>query len=326
MARGEQRVRPLWAEQMVAVLLPLALIAVSTVYLLPGLGPRWQFVLSLRVTRLAGLLVVGVAIAVATVLFQTISRNRILTPQIMGFDQLFILLQTGLIVVLGPIGYATLPGPPKFFVEVVLLVLAALLLFGALLGRGSQDIPRMILTGVILGILFRSLAGFMARVLDPNAFALVQVESAASFSRVDAALLPFAAGVTAVVAAAALWLGPRLDVLALGRAPAVALGLRHDGLVFLALALVAVLVAVSTALVGPLAFLGLIVAALARPLAGTDRHRRLLWVAMGLAALLLVAGQWLLERVLGQQSALPAVVEFTGGLVFLTLLLRGRAR
>ena len=93
-------------------------------YLLPGLGPRWEFVLSLRATRLAGLLVVGVAIAVATVLFQTISRNRILTPQIMGFDALFIMLQTLLVAVLGPVGFASLPGVPKFAVEVAVLVLA----------------------------------------------------------------------------------------------------------------------------------------------------------------------------------------------------------
>ncbi len=309
------------------MILPVALLMAGTAYLLvPGLGPKWEFVLSLRVTRLAGLMVVGIAIAVATVLFQTVSRNRILTPQIMGFDALFIMVQTLLVAAVGPVGFATLPAAPKFAVEVLMLVLASLLLFGTLLGSGARDIPRMILTGVILGVLFRSIAGFVARFLDPNAFFLVQAESAASFSRVDAALLPWAAGITAVAAAAALWLGPRLDVLALGRTPAVSLGLRHDGLVFLTLALVAVLVAVSTALVGPLAFLGLIVAALARPLAGTDRHRPLLWVAMLLSALMIVTGQWLFERVLGQQSALPAVVEFSGGLVFLTLLLKGRAR
>ena len=308
------------------VALPAALLVMAAVYLLPGLGPRWDFVLSLRATRLAGLVVVGVAVAVSTVLFQTVSRNRILTPQIMGFDALFVMLQTLLVAALGPLGFAALPVVPKFAVEVAVLVLAALLLFGALLGRGARDIPRMILTGVILGVLFRSVAGFIARLLDPNAFVFVQAESAASFSRVDAALLPFAAAVTAAAAGAALWLGPRLDVLALGRTPAVSLGLPHDRLVFGALALVAVLVAVATALVGPLAFLGLIVAALARPLAGTDRHRRLLLVAMGLSALMLVAGQWLFERVLGQQSALPAVVEFTGGLVFLALLLKGQAR
>lgn len=308
------------------VLLAMALVAAAAAYLLPNLGPKWEFVLTLRATRLAGLLLVGVAIAVATVLFQTVARNRILTPQIMGLDALFVFLQTALVASLGPVGFAALSLETRFGIEVVLLIGAALLLFGTLLGRGAQDVPRMILTGVILGVLFRSLAGFLTRVMDPNAFVIVQAEAAASFSRVNAGLLPFAALTTLAVVAAALWLAPRLDVLALGRPAAVSLGLRHDRLVLGVLALVAVLVAVATALVGPLSFLGLLVAALARPLAGSDRHVPVLLTAMLLSALMLVAGQTLFERALGQQSALPAVVEFAGGLVFLFLLLRGRIR
>lgn len=304
----------------------LALLAAAALYLLPGLGPKWQFVLMLRSTRLAGLILVGVAIAVATVLFQTVARNRILTPQIMGLDALFLFLQTALVAGLGPVGLAALPGSLRFAAELALLIGASLLLFGTLLGRGAQDVPRMILTGVILGILLRALAGFLTRVMDPNAFVIVQAETVASFSRVDAGLLPFAGLLTTAAAGAALWLPPRLDVLALGRPTAISLGLRHDALVLTALALVAVLVAVATALVGPLAFLGLLIAALARPLAGTDRHRPVLLTAMLLAAVMLVIGQTLFERMLGLQSTLPAVVEFAGGLVFLFLLLRGRIR
>lgn len=304
----------------------MALVAAAAAYLLPNLGPKWEFVLTLRATRLAGLVLVGVAIAVATVLFQTVARNRILTPQIMGLDALFLFLQTALVASLGPVGFAALSLETRFGIEVVLLIGAALLLFGTLLGRGAQDVPRMILTGVILGVLFRSLAGLLTRVMDPNAFVIVQAEAAASFSRVNAGLLPLAAFTTLAVVAAALWLAPRLDVLALGRPAAVSLGLQHDRLVLAVLALVAVLVAVATALVGPLSFLGLLVAALARPLAGSDRHVPVLLTAMLLSALMLVAGQTLFERVLGQQSTLPAVVEFAGGLVFLFLLLRGRIR
>lgn len=307
-------------------LMALALLGLSAVYLLPGLGPKWQFVLSLRATRWAGLLLVGVAIAVATVLFQTVTRNRILTPQIMGIDALFIFLQTLLVALLGPIGFAAFPNAASFAVEVTVLIVACLLLFGTLLGRSAQDIPRMVLTGVILGVLFRSAAGFLSRLMDPNAFATVQAETQASFSRIDASLLPYAAVATLVTCLIALRISPKLDVLALGRPAAVSLGLGHDRMVLAVLALVAVLVAVATALVGPMAFLGLIVAALARPLAGSERHRDILLAAMLLSGVLLVGGQTLFERALGQQSTMPAVVEFVGGLVFLGLLLKGRLK
>ena len=306
------------------VLTALALILVMAAYLLPGLGPNWQFVLSLRAARLAGLLLVGTAIAVSTVLFQTVARNRILTPQIMGIDALFIFLQSVLVFLLGPTDFASLPEMAKFLGEVAALVLASLLLFGTLLGKGAQDVSRMILTGVILGVLFRSSADFIARAMDPNAYAIVQAESAASIARANSELLPVASVVTVSCVAIALWLSPKLDVLALGRPAAVSLGLRHDRLVLVVLALVSVLVAVAVALLGPMVFLGLIVAALARPLVGHDRHLPVLAAAMLLSGLLLVGGQALFERILSQQSTLPAVVEFVGGLLFLGLLLKGK--
>lgn len=307
--------------------LTLALALASAAYLFWGLsGPRWGFVLGLRAVKLAGMLLVGAAVAVATVLFQTLSRNRILTPQIMGFDALYLLLQTLLVAGLGVTGFASLGSPARFGLEVAAMIALALVLFGLLLGRAGQDIPRLILTGVILGVLFRSLTSLVARVLDPNAYAVVQQAGFASFAKVDATLLPLAAALVLGCIALALRLGPALDVLALGRPMALSLGLAHDRLLRLVLALVAALVATATALVGPLAFLGLIVAGFAHLLSPSHRHRVLLPVAMLLGALLLVAGQTLFERALGLQSALSVVIEGLGGLFFLWLLLKGKLR
>lgn len=307
-------------------LIALVLLAASAAYLLWGIGGNWRFVLGLRAGKLAGMLVVGASIAVATILFQTVSQNRILTPSIMGFDALYVLLQTALVAGLGVTGFVMLPAGAKFAAEALVMIAAAMALFGLLLGRSAQDIARMILTGVILGILFRSLAGFLARVMDPNAFAVVQAESFASFSRVDLVLLPWAAGAAALAVLAAFRLSSRLDVMALGRPVAVSLGLRYEAMTFAALALVAVLVSVSTALVGPVTFFGLLVSALAHSLISSARHALLLPAAALLGGAILVIGQLVFERVLGLQSALSVVVELLGGLFFLWLLLKGRIR
>lgn len=308
--------------------LALALLVLAAVWMWQGLpaGGNRAFILRLRATKLAGLLTVAAAIAVSTVLFQTVSANRVLTPSIMGFDWLYMLLQTVLVATLGISGFAGIGKGEKFVLEIAVMAAFALLLFGTLLGRGRRDIPRMILTGVILGILFRSTAGLVARLLDPNSFAVVQSATVASFSRIDAGLLPFGVAVSALAIAAALALAPRLDVMALGRDVAVSLGLRHDRLVLVTLALVAVLVAVSTAMVGPVTFFGLVVAALAHGLTRSARHARLLPAAALIAAVILVGGQTLFERVLGQAATLSVVVDFLGGLFFLTLLLRGQIR
>lgn len=314
------------AATLIGALLGL-LAASSLVWMFQGIGGgNRAFILHLRGTKLAGLVVVGAAIGIATVLFQTVAANRVLTPSIMGFDALYVLLQTALVASLGVAGFAGLPAGAKFVAEVAAMSLLAAALFGTLLGRGGKDIPRTILTGVILGVMFRSLSSLLARVMDPNAFAVVQAASFASFGSLDAALLPAAGAIAGLCIAAALWLAPRLDVLALGREVAVPLGLRFDRFVLLTLGLVGMLVAVSTALVGPVAFFGLLVAGLAHGLAPSARHAVLLPAAGLIGALILVAGQTLFERLMGQTATLSVVVEFAGGLFFLFLLLKGRVR
>ena len=303
------------------------LVLSSLVWMFQGIGGGNRgFILHLRMVKLAGLIVVGAAIGVATVLFQTVAANRVLTPSIMGFDALYVLLQTALVAALGITGFASLPVMGKFLAEIAVMSALSAVLFGTLLGRGAKDIPRTILTGVILGVLFRSLGSFLARIMDPNAYAVVQSVSFASFGSVNAALLPLAGSITALAIAAALWLSPRLDVMALGRPAAISLGLRFERMVFATLALVAVLVSVSTALVGPVAFFGLLVAGLAHGLSGSGRHTVLLGSAGLIGAAILVAGQTLFERLMGQTGTLSVVVEFAGGLFFLLLLLKGRMR
>jgi len=303
------------------------LVLSSLVWMFQGIGSgNRSFVLTLRATKLAGLIIVGASIAIATVLFQTVSANRVLTPSIMGFDALYLLLQTLLVASLGITGFAMLDPTLKFLAEIAVMVLLAGLLFGTLLGRGGRDIPRTILTGVILGVLFRSISGFVSRILDPNAYAVVQSVSFASFGSINVSLLLPGGLIAAATIMGAFALSSRLDVLALGRTAAVSLGLRHRLMVLMTLALVAVLVSVSTALVGPVGFFGLLVAGLAHAAAASDRHAALLPIAGLIGAIILVAGQTIFERATSQPATLSVVVEFAGGMFFLYLLMKGRIR
>lgn len=306
--------------------LGLFLLLLCAAFLTWGARGDWSFVLAYRGKRLAALLVVGAAIAVATVLFQTVSGNRILTPSIMGFDALFVLLQTSLVFALGGAGTAALPASIRFGLEFGLLLGGALLLFGTLLGSGRTDLHRMVLTGIILGVLFRSLAGFLQRLIDPNDFVVVQSSTFASFGAVDTQLLGLAALLSAAALLGAWHLRHCLDVLALGRDQAIGLGVDHRRSVLLVLALVAALVSVSTALVGPVTFFGLLVSALAHLVTRSHRHAVLLPAAALVAGIVLVGGQIVVERLLGLAATLSVVVELLGGLVFLVLVLRRPAR
>ncbi|AJE45540.1 iron chelate uptake ABC transporter family permease subunit [Celeribacter indicus] len=305
------------------ILTGLVTLLAAGAFMTLGARGNWDFVLTFRGGKLLALVTVAVAVALSTVVFQTLTANRILTPSIMGFDALYLLLQTLLVFSLTGAGYAGLPPLAKFAAEVVLMLGASLALFGMVL-RDARDLSRLVLTGIIFGVLFRSLTGLLNRMIDPSEYSVVQSASFARFTSADPSLTWIAALVTAGCGLLLFVRARRLDVLALGRDSAVSLGLDHAGETRVLLVVVALLVSVSTALVGPVIFFGLLVSALTYRLAGTWRHRVLLPLSCLVSAAMLILGQTLFERVLSLQTSVSVVIEALGGLLFLMLILKGR--
>ncbi|MEZ0172311.1 iron chelate uptake ABC transporter family permease subunit [Microvirga sp. TS319] len=287
---------------------------------------RWDFILAFRGMKVVAMILVAYAIAVSTVLFQTVSHNRILTPSIMGFDALYVLIQTSLIFTIGSAHVAALDPRLLFVCEVAAMVAFSSLLYRWLFSGSSRSLHLLVLVGIVFGVLFRSLSGFMQRIIDPNEFVLLQDRLFANFNNVESNLLGVSAAAVLIVSIIGWRLIPVYDVLALGREAAINLGVDHNRGTTVVLVLVAVLVSVSTALVGPVTFFGLLVANLAYPLAGTYRHRFVLPIAALLAVIVLVGGQLILERVFAFDTALSIVIEFLGGIAFLALLIRGSSR
>ncbi|MDF3415096.1 iron chelate uptake ABC transporter family permease subunit [Sulfitobacter sp. M57] len=288
-----------------------------------GVRAPWGFVLPFRGEKLVALILVALAVSTSTVLFQTISFNRILTPAVMGFDALYLLLLTLAVYGLGGIGFTALSPVAVFAITSGVLVLAALALFGTLLGQARADLLRMILTGIIFGVLFRSITAFLQRMIDPNEFAVIQVNAFARFNTIETDILILAAPITLVALMLSWRMRRRLDVISLGPATATSLGERPKQGQMQALALTAVLVSVSTAFVGPVVFLGLLVVSLAHAIRPTPYHAVLLPVAGLISVITLVGGQAVLERVLGLNTPLSVVIDLIGGCVFLILVLKG---
>ncbi|NOL50036.1 iron chelate uptake ABC transporter family permease subunit [Pelistega europaea] len=286
---------------------------------------RWDFILPFRGGKLLALITVAYAVSVSTILFQTITNNRILTPYIMGFDTMYLLVQTILVFVLGAVAYSSLATGIKFFVEVGVMMLASMLLFSLLFTKAHEDLYRMILTGVILGVLFRSLTSFIQRIIDPEEFSVVQSVSFAQFNVIKTDLLVFSVPIIVVVSLIIWHYRHQLDVLSLGRDQAINLGLDYKKCVVFFLFLIALLVSVSTALVGPVTFFGLLVSGMTYEYIKTYRHSLLIPAAFLIASIALVLGQVVFEHVLGLQGVLSVVIEFLGGIVFIFFLLRRKA-
>ncbi|TIL92330.1 MAG: iron ABC transporter permease [Mesorhizobium sp.] len=300
-------------------------VLVGVAFMTIGLRGNLAFVVELRAARLAAMVLVGVAVAVSTVVFQTVCANRIITPSIMGLDALYVFCQTALVFALSGFGFAGIDPRLHFLGNFTAMTSLALALFLPMLRR-RFDLTLMLLTGVVLSVLFRSLTTLLARLLDPNDFAVLQGTVFASFNAVEPDLL-LLAGLITVVGVAIAWRARHvLDVLALGTDTAIGLGVAWRGTAAGLLVVVAALVSASTALVGPMAFLGLLVVSLTGRLVGTDRHAILLPAAALTAIIVLVGGQTILQHALGGEGSLGIVVEFVGGIVFLAILFAGGRR
>lgn len=310
------------------ILLCLAALALISVVAFMTLGAKgsWSFVLSFRGTRLAAMLIVAFAIAVSTVLFQTITGNRILTPALMGFDALYVLLQTSTVFLFGAVTLTGLDPRLMFIVEVAIMVGFSLALYRLLFGTGRHNVHLIVLIGIVLGGLFRSLSGFLQRIISPEDFIVLQDRLFASFNLTDSTLVGVSALLIGLVTIAIWRMFSVFDVMMLGRDTAIALGVDHKAMTMRILVLVSILVSISTALVGPVTFFGLLVANLAYILMPAAKHRIIMPAAVLVSIICLVGGQTILERVFAFDTALSIIIEFAGGLFFILFLLKGRVR
>lgn len=283
----------------------------------------WAFIIEYRGSRLLALLLTACAIGLSTVLFQTITHSRLLTPALMGFDVLYVLVNTLVLLALGASELAGWSPSLRFALQVGVMVALALLLFRLLFSGSVRSLHLMILLGMLAGMLFRELSELAARVLDPSEFGISTGVPQASFSRVNTQLLGAAAAGLAVAGLLLLRWRRYLDVLSLGRDIAINLGVAHGRVILGLMGVVAIMVSVATVLVGPTLFFGLLIANLAYWITGTQRHRWTLPASVLAGVVCLVGGQVLLDHVLVSTLPLALVVELAGGLLFIALLMRG---
>lgn len=305
-------------------LLILTLLAVvfCVLYLFHDLNGSYDYALPRRAIKVLAMAMTGVAIAYSTVIFQTITHNRILTPSIMGLDSLYLLLQTVVIFLLGSDHITVVNKQVNFILSVVAMVLFALVLYRFLFKGGKRPIYFLLLVGIIVGTFFESISTFFQVLIDPNEFMLVQDKMFASFNNVSSELVWWALGIIVITFLIGAKSFHKLDVLSLGRDTAINLGVSYDRIVKIMLIISAVLIAVSTALVGPITFFGLIVANLSYQFFNTYKHSVLILGASIMSVVALVGGQWVVERVFTFSTTLSVIINFVGGVYFIYLLLK----
>ena len=117
---------------------------------------------------------------------------------------------------------------------------------------------------------------------------------------------------------------PYLDVLLLGKDQAINLGISYKTLTRLLLILVSVLVSVSTALVGPITFLGLLTVNLAHELMKTYEHKYILPATILMSWLSLFIAQGVVENLFQATTQVSIIIDLVGGSYFIYLLIKRR--
>lgn len=295
-------------------------------YLFVGLDFNiFEYQFQSRFKKFILILLVGAAIGTSVVIFQSITTNRLLTPSIMGLDSVYLFVKVLPIFILGEQAAVVTNIYLNFLITLIVMVLFSLLLFQVIFKLGHFSVYFILLVGVILGTFFRSITSFLQLIMNPESFLAVQSVMFASFEASNSNLVSVSGILLVILIVVTIILRPYLDVLLLGRAQAINLGVSYENMTRLLLILVALLVSISTALIGPVTFLGLLTVNLAHEFMKTYEHKYILPTTILFSWISLFMAQWVVENLFEATTEFSLIVDLVGGSYFIYLLVKRRS-
>lgn len=274
----------------------------------------------------SSVLVLGICaalIAASSLVFQTITENQILTPGLMGIDSVFLAAEYLLLLGAGKSRQLKnlLTNPySQFAVTALVLLLLSGFLYRALVKKSRNNIVFLLLLGMILSGIVKTLTGYVD-VPDPQLFGQLQAVSAVSVTNMNLSIFPFAVPFMILLTVFFFMKSGVYDVMELGESNAKSLGAAYAKEVNRSLVLIVLAMAAITFMIGPLAFLGLLAVSAARRLFRTYRHSVLFAGSMMLSVIFLVAGQGILELI-QYFTPVTVLIDLAGGIYMIIFILK----
>ncbi|MGG4195027.1 iron chelate uptake ABC transporter family permease subunit [Paenibacillus jamilae] len=278
-----------------------------------------------RMVALVAMIIAAICQSLSTVAFQSITNNRIITPSLLGFESLYSTIHTSTIFFFGVGALVNFTGIVPFIIQVIVMVMMSLILYGWLLSGKYGNLQLMLLVGIIIGTGLRSVSSFMRRLLSPSEFDILQARLFGSVNHADAAYFPIVIPIVIIVALLILAHSKNLNVLSLGKDVSTSFGVKHQSSIIYTLILVSILMSISTALIGPLTFYGFLVATLTYQAAPTYDHRYVFPMSLAIGFLIITGAYFLMYHVFNAQGVVSVIIELFGGIIFLIAVLRKRA-
>lgn len=275
-----------------------------------------RIIVNLRLTRLLAALLTGAALGAAGLLLQTVIRNPLGEPHILGLNA----GATLAVVVCSAAGITVGVSRP------LAAALGAAALFGLVMmlasaGRAGATAMKITLCGVALSA-FASAITASILILDEQTLQAMRTWLAGDLSGINLTTLQIASIPTLLGILLAGILAPRLNILALGDRVASGLGVSVARTRVLGVIAIALLCGAAVSVAGPIGFIGLVVPHVIRRWAGQDIRTGLL-LALPTGALLLLSAdilaRWLLAP---QELATGVMTAMVGAPVFIAIAVR----
>ena len=284
-------------------LIVIALIAIIIVAAFLFIGVKFhnhkllRYAMKLRIPKVIAMIITAFAIGAATIIFQSVINNTIVTPCLLGMNALYTLIHTSVVFVLGSGSILFTNDNLSFLVDLVLMGIIATVVYSWLFKMTGHNVLYVLLVGTVLTSFFSSIQSTLTRVMDPNEYDTLLTSLVASFSNINSEIIIFSVIILALIGVIFRKELALLDVITLGKEQAINLGVDYDRCIRRLLLAVTLCIAVATAMVGPISFLGLIIANISRQLLKTYRHTQLIAGAALMGVIALIGGQFIVERV-----------------------------
>jgi iron complex transport system permease protein len=270
----------------------------------------------LRGPRVFGAILVGASLAVAGGIVQSVVRNPIASPDVIGITSGASASGLTAIVLFGA------SGGTLFSVVLVGALVVSLVIAGLAWRRGITG-NRVVLVGIGVAAICLSITGWMLTSGTVTQAGTALLWLSGSLNAVDRNLVGVLAIAFVVLMALALLQSPRLTVLTLGDEVASGLGLRPNRAKVLLLLTAVCLTAAAVATAGPVSFVALMAAPIARRLVGGGRVALGPTAAVG-AAITLASDLIAQFAIPGNALPVGVVTGVIGAPYLLWLLARGR--
>ena len=306
-------------------LLLLAIILLIGIFLFIFVGinsNNFSFNFPRRFNKIMAIIVVSYSIGYSSIVFQTITNNKILTPGVMGLDSLYMFIQTVVVFFFGSRQLSIMSDLKQFFISTGIMILSSLILYVLLFKGESRNIYFLILIGMILGGLFNGLSNFMQVMLDPNEFLILQGRMFASFNNVNINLLNICLILSFMCIIITINDLKKLDVVSLGEYHAINLGVNYKKIVRKSFIIISILVSISTVLVGPVIFLGILIANLSREILKGYKHNFMIIGSFLIGSIALSYSLFIVERIFNFGTTTSVIINLIGGIYFIYIMIK----